>query len=166
MQYTGRTAGEAGWRISRYNISAPVPGAEKMIIANLFRMTCGVYTPAELYLLDELAGLDEGHPILKRFAERGLIVNFDERAALESMARVACGDGHTVTLCICPTMAVGFPGSSERRPQPIWMSLPMFVLIYAMSISGGYAERRRRRSRSLPGAVGTAYLRSFSISSV
>ncbi len=64
-----------------------------MIIANLFRMTCGVYTPAELFLLDELAELDEGHPILARFAERGLIVNFDERAALESMARIFCSEG-------------------------------------------------------------------------
>ena len=127
MQNTGRSAGEAGWRVSRYNISAPVPGAEKMIIANLFRMTCGVYTPAELYLLDELDELDEGHPILKRFAERGLIVNFDECTALESMARVACSDGHTVTLCICPTMACNFdcpycfethsPGRMDRQTR-------------------------------------------------
>ena len=103
-----RSAAEAGWRISQYNIQAPVPGSEQMIIANLFRRTCGVYTPAELFLLDELEDLDEGHPILLRFAKRGLIVNFDERAALESLARISCSHGETVTLCICPTMGCNF----------------------------------------------------------
>lgn len=101
-----KTAGEAGWRISRYNIAAPIPGADKMAIANLFKGTCGAYTPIELYLLDELPTLDEGHPILKRFADRGLIVNFDERAALEAMGR--CGTEKRVGLTVCPTMGCNF----------------------------------------------------------
>ena len=113
-----RSAAQAGWMISRYNISAPVPGSQQMIIANLFQRTCGVYTPAELFLLDELADLDESHPILARFAERGLIVNFDERAALESLSRIYCREGHTVTLCICPTMGCNFdcPYCFETHP--------------------------------------------------
>lgn len=76
-------------------------------MANLFRGTCGAYTPIELYLLDALDSLDEDHPILKRFRDRGLIVNFDERAALASLARMACG-ASDVALTICPTMGCNF----------------------------------------------------------
>ena len=86
----GKTAGEAGWRVSRYNVAAKIPDSDRIAVANLFRGTCGAYTPIELFLLDEIESLDENHPILKRFKERGLIVNFDERAAMETKARVAC----------------------------------------------------------------------------
>lgn len=86
----GRTAGEAGWRVSRYNLAARIPDSDKVAVANLYRGTCGAYTPIELYLLDEVESLDENHPILKRFRDRGLIVNFDERAALNAKARAAC----------------------------------------------------------------------------
>ena len=104
----GRTAKEAGWRISRYNISAPIPGTDKTAIANLFAGTCGAYTPAELYLLGVLPELDEGHPILKRFSGRGLIVGFDETAALDALGRTGCSSGDTVDLTICPTMGCNF----------------------------------------------------------
>ena len=103
-----RTAGEAGWRVSRYNAAAKIPDSDKIAVANLFRGTCGAYTPLEMFLLDELASLDENHPMLKRFRERGLIVNFDERAALEAKARMACGEGGSVGLTICPTMGCNF----------------------------------------------------------
>ena len=71
-----RTAREAGWHISRYNLAAPIPDSDKTAIVNLFAGTCGAYSRAELYLLSELGKLDENHPILKRFSERGLIVNY------------------------------------------------------------------------------------------
>ena len=102
-----KTASEAGWRVSRYNLAAPIPGTDRVAIANLFRGTCGAYTPIELYLLDELETLDAEHPILKRFRERGLIVNFDEQAALEAMGRTGCAD-ESVGLTICPTMGCNF----------------------------------------------------------
>ena len=35
-----RTAGEAGWHLSRYNLSAPVPGKDAVAIANLFKGIC------------------------------------------------------------------------------------------------------------------------------
>lgn len=104
----GKTAGEAGWRVSRYNVAARLPDSDKVAVANLFRGTCGAYTPIELFLLDEAERLDENHPILKRFKARGLIVNFDERAALESMARTACASGGSVGLTVCPTMGCNF----------------------------------------------------------
>ena len=104
----GRTASEAGWRTSRYNLFAPIPGSDKTAIANLFAGTCGAYTAAELFLLSERAELDEGHPILKRFSERGLIVNFDEKAALETLGRVESSFSNAVDLTICPTMGCNF----------------------------------------------------------
>ena len=104
----GRTAGETGWRVSRYNVAAKIPDSDKVAVANLFRGTCGSYSPLEMYLLDEIESLDENHPILKRFKDRGLIVNFNERAALEAKARLTCALGDSVDLTICPTMGCNF----------------------------------------------------------
>ena len=58
-------------------------------------------------MLSELETLDAEHPILNRFRERGLIVNFDERAALDAMGRMGCSAGG-VSLTICPTMGCNF----------------------------------------------------------
>ena len=44
----GRSAVEAGWRESRYNVRATVPGTHKTMVANLFKGTCAAYTPIEL----------------------------------------------------------------------------------------------------------------------
>lgn len=103
-----RTAGEAGWHLSRYNLSAPVPGTRKVAIANLYRGTCAEYTPLEGYLMSVLEELDENHPIIERLAKRGVICDFDERAALESMGRMACAMPFNVGLTICPTMGCNF----------------------------------------------------------
>ncbi|MDO4400989.1 MAG: radical SAM protein [Coriobacteriia bacterium] len=105
---TTRTAGEAGWHASRYNLFAPVPGTKMTAIANLFKGNCAEYTPIEMYLLSVVEELDEHHPIIERFAKRGVIVRFDERAALESMGRAACAQSHSVSLTICPTMGCNF----------------------------------------------------------
>jgi uncharacterized protein len=103
-----RTAGMAGWHLSRYNLSGKIEGTGKVAIANLFRGTCGAYSPAELYLLDALEALPEDHPILDRFAKRGLIVNFDEIEALKAMRGAPYITGRTVSLTICPTMGCNF----------------------------------------------------------
>ena len=103
-----RTAGEAGWHVSRYNVSAPMPDAKRVAIANLLKGNCAVYTPIELNLLSVLEELDEHHPIIDRFAQRGIICNYDERAVLETMGRAACAMGHSIGLTICPTMGCNF----------------------------------------------------------
>ncbi len=103
-----RTAGEAGWRVSRYNLSASIPGTKNIAIANLYKGNCAIYTPLEMYLLSVLEELDEHHPIIERFAKRGIIVNFDERAALEAMGRSACAYARGIGLTICPTMGCNF----------------------------------------------------------
>jgi len=105
---TTRTAGEAGWHVSRYNLSARVPDSKMVAIANLFKGNCAEYTPIEMYLLSVLEELDENHPIIERFAKRGIICKFDERAALETMGRAACGFPRGIGLTICPTMGCNF----------------------------------------------------------
>lgn len=103
-----RTAGEAGWHVSRYNLTAKVPGTKNVAIANLFKGNCAEYTPIETYLLSVLEELDEHHPIIERFSKRGIIANFDERAALEVMGRAACAMPQGIGLTICPTMGCNF----------------------------------------------------------
>jgi uncharacterized protein len=103
-----RTAAQAGWHVSRYNLSAPVPGKKTVAIANLYKGTCAEYSPIELYLMSVLDEIDEHHPIVERLAKRGLIANFDERAALEVMGRGFCAWGHSIGLTICPTMGCNF----------------------------------------------------------
>lgn len=107
-QRTSRTAGEAGWHVSRYNLSAPLPGSKNTAVANLFKGTCAEYSPLEMYLLSVVEDLDENHPIIQRFAKRGLICNYDELAALETMGRGACAAPRGVGFVICPTMGCNF----------------------------------------------------------
>ena len=108
QQPKGRTAGEAGWHASRYNLFARVPGTKMVAIANLFKGNCAEYTPIETYLLSVIEELDENHPIIERFARRGIIARCDERAALETMGRAACAMTQGIGLTICPTMGCNF----------------------------------------------------------
>ena len=87
---------------------ARVPDSANVAIANLFKGNCAEYTPIETYLLSVVEELDENHPIIERFARRGVIANFDERAALESMGRAACAVPNGIGLTICPTMGCNF----------------------------------------------------------
>ena len=103
-----RTASEAGWSLSRYNLNALVPGKNVVAIANLFKGTFAEYSPLELFLLSKLDELDEHHPIIERFAKRGIITRVDELAALEMMGRVSCAEPRGFGLTICPTMACNF----------------------------------------------------------
>jgi len=103
-----RTAGEAGWHVSRYNLFAKVPDTKMTAIANLYAGNCAEYTPIEMYLLSVLEELSEDHPIIERFAKRGIICKFDERAAIETMGRGTCAFAQTVSLTICPTMGCNF----------------------------------------------------------
>lgn len=107
-QQVSRTASDAGWHISRYNLSAKIPGTKNVAIANLYKGNCAEYTPIETYLLSVLDELDEKHPIIERFAQRGIIANFDERAALDAMGRAACAMPYAIKLTICPTMGCNF----------------------------------------------------------
>ena len=103
-----RTAGEAGWRLSRYNLTAAVPGTDKTAVANLFKANCVIYGPEELYLLSEAENLPEDHPILGQFRMHGLIVNFDEQEALAKMGQEGKTESDQVTITVCTTMKCNF----------------------------------------------------------
>ena len=138
-----RTAGEAGWHLSRYNLTAQVPGKNAVAIANLFKGTCAEYSAAELYLLSVLEKLDEHHPIIARFAGRGIITKLDEPAALETIGRAACAAPSGVSLTICPTMNCNFdcPYCFEtHRPGKMSTEVQDDVIALAgrmLKISGG-----------------------------
>jgi uncharacterized protein len=102
------TAKEAGWRLSKYNLTAKIPGADLMAVVNLYKGTCSACGPIEGMIIEELDRVDEHHPIVKRLADLGILVNFDEQAALESLGRISCGHTDRVSLTLCPTMACNF----------------------------------------------------------
>ena len=113
------TAAEAGWRVSRYNLTLELPEKGRTAIVNLFRGTCKEYGPVELYLMSVLDEISEDHPIISMLAKTGVIVNFDEQAALETMGRMACAASQGVGLTICPTMGCNFdcPYCFENHKQ-------------------------------------------------
>ncbi len=105
-----KTAGEAGWHKSRYNIGAAVPGKNVFAMVNLLKGTCAGYTPAEMFLYSQVESLDEHHPILEYFARAGLIVNYDELEALKVMGRMSTTAvfSDVFHLTVCPTTGCNF----------------------------------------------------------
>ena len=47
-----RTAYDAGWHLSRYNLTAPIETSNDIIIVNLIKNTVGRYSVAEQFLLN------------------------------------------------------------------------------------------------------------------
>ena len=103
-----RTAAEAGWHISNYNLTACDPETGRTVIANLMAGSCEAYSPLELFLLNSLDRIDEHHPIVNLLSRRGLICNYDELAAFEAFGRIECAKRSRVGLVICPTMGCNF----------------------------------------------------------
>ena len=96
-----RTAGQAGWHVSKYNIYARIPDSQKFVVLNLIRGICEAYSFVELCLLNDAETLPENHPILERFKKSGFIANYDELEALKAMGRLASRGGNSVLLTIC-----------------------------------------------------------------
>lgn len=103
-----RTAVQAGWAESRYNIVVWPPDDDNPIAANLYAGTMGKIPLLEYALLKSLDELPETHPVLELLAKRGLIVNFDERARLEERRAGSFARQRRIRLTICPTMACNF----------------------------------------------------------
>ena len=105
-----RTAAEAGWHVSRYLLYAQIPGSKNVAIYNTYRRSCGEYMPLDLYVMSALDEVPEHNPFIDRLAKSGVIVQFDEREALEAKRRLDCStaQGGTVAVTICPTMACNF----------------------------------------------------------
>ena len=105
-----RTAAEAGWHISRYNISARIPGSKMTAIYNTYKRSYAEYTSIELYIMSVLDEVAEDHPLIRRLAQRGVIANYDEREAFELQRRLSCNTPPRggVFITICPTLACNF----------------------------------------------------------
>ena len=105
-----RTAAEAGWRVSRYNVAASIPNSQMVAIYNTYRRTCAAYSSLELYIMSVLDRISENHPLIGRLASRGVIANYDEREAFELQRRIECTTAHggNVSVTICPTLACNF----------------------------------------------------------
>ena len=104
-----RSAAEAGWHVSRYNISAKEPETGKTVIVNLLTGSCAEYSPLELYLMSALDEISEDHPIIGLLARRGAICNFDELAAIEAESHIGVVKAPTLGLVLCPTLGCNFP---------------------------------------------------------
>lgn len=96
------------WHLSKYNINAKIDEEDKWYVVNLYRNTCTPMSAATLYAMSNLEDLDENTPLLLKLAKLGIITDFDERASLETMARMACAFPLDVGLTICPTMGCNF----------------------------------------------------------
>ena len=105
-----RTAAEAGWHVSRYNVMAGLPGSDKLVIFNTLTRSCGAFAPIELYAMRALGELSEDSPFVHHLARYGVIVNYDERESLEAEGRMASStpEDDAVMVTICPTMACNF----------------------------------------------------------
>ena len=103
-----RTAAEAGWRLSQYNITAKLPEDGRWVIVNLMKGSCRASSWAELIPLSMLDRIGEDSPLLLPFKKGGILVNYDEKAALQSLARSAIAYPFAADLTVCPTMACNF----------------------------------------------------------
>lgn len=105
-----RTAAEAGWHVSRYNLYAQLPGTESVAVLNTYTSRVAAYNPIEFFAMNALDEVGESHPLIGRLAKRGVIVNYDEREALEARSRLGCAavGGAKVSITICPTLACNF----------------------------------------------------------
>ena len=121
------TAGEKGWRLSRYNIAARHPEGNGYIVINLFQGSFAILSAMEAYLLNMAPDLDAELSVLEKFRKFGFIVNFDEKAMIDSLGRSVCGGVKTVSLTLCPTLGCNFdcsycfethrPGRMSRKVQ-------------------------------------------------
>ncbi len=102
------TCGEAGWHLSRYLVFTPINEQKSYAAMNLYQGSFTVLNQAEAYLLSIAEELDEDHPVLEKLKKFGLIVNFDERAALYAAGRLNSFRNSSVCFTICPTMGCNF----------------------------------------------------------
>jgi uncharacterized protein len=89
---------------------AKVPDSNMVAVYNTYQRNCAEYTPIETYLLSVVEELDEHHPIIERFARRGIIANYDELEAHITQRRLdsATAPDKNVSVTICPTLACNF----------------------------------------------------------
>ena len=70
-----RTARDAGWHLSRYNVISRLPDTGETVIVNLLTRSMIKCSAIESFLLEVAEELDENHPILPKFRKNGFLVN-------------------------------------------------------------------------------------------
>ena len=101
-----KTAAEAGWHYSRYNLFARVPGKDLIVWINTLQGRCSEYSVREYALMTQILSFPETHPLIPHYRDRGIITNQDEKELLKEIYRDS--SAKTVTLTICPTMGCNF----------------------------------------------------------
>ncbi len=102
------TAAEAGYHVSDFLISAKIPDENLFAVVSLYKGSCAALRFSDILMLSAPDRLPTDSPVFQRFVKLGFFVNFNERAALEAMARGACAFPSKVSLTICPTMGCNF----------------------------------------------------------
>ena len=103
-----KTAEEAGWSYSPYNLFVPVPGSDLVAWINTLRSTCAEFSAKEYELIRAVLTFPENHPLVKRYAERGILTDHDEREELRNLYIQNTDFSKNVVMTICPTMACNF----------------------------------------------------------
>lgn len=103
-----KTAAEAGWRYSRYNLFARVPDTDTVVLVNTLYGRCQEYSLKEYALIKKVLSFPEAHPLVTHYRNRGIITDRDETEILKEFYSENHGHPDTVILTICPTMACNF----------------------------------------------------------
>ena len=99
---------QTGWHLSKYFVYAKVPEGNGYAAMDLYQGSFVMLTSMELYLLSIVESLDPSHPAMEKFRKYGLVVDFDQAAAINAYGRIGCGHSSEVSLTICPTMGCNF----------------------------------------------------------
>ena len=99
---------QTGWHLSKYFVYAKVPEGDGYAAMDLYQGSFVMLTSMELYLLSIVESLDPSHPAMEKFRKYGLVVDFDQAAAINAYGRIGCGHSSEVSLTICPTMGCNF----------------------------------------------------------
>ena len=104
------------WHLSKYTMFTKPPKHNFMVAVNLMKGTQTILLPDELPKLLDFKTLNEEDKLFKKFEKQGLIVNYDELAMLDAMAKVR-SDIRSMALTICPTLNCNFdcPYCFERH---------------------------------------------------
>lgn len=101
---------------SRFNHLVALP-AGGFALYNFLTRACLRLSFLSKDYYDSFEVYGEGNPQVRRLADLGFLVDYDELAYLRSRVRLECGDTHKLRLTICPTLECDFacPYCFERH---------------------------------------------------
>lgn len=105
-----RSAKEAGYHLSKYNLFKNIPNENLIICVNLLKASYSKIDPNDLTNLYNLEQIKENDEILKYFIHQGIIVNYDELEFLKAMVLRNSNNinNNVVKITIAVTLACNF----------------------------------------------------------